>query len=117
LDAQSNSRFAKGFAQASSSERAEILDDIAWPARAPASMAAGVSFFNRFRDLTATGFWSSRIGVKDLQYVGNVFVPEWNGCPPAALKKLGVTYAKFDRKQQRLTPPAAPQPRGNTNEQ
>lgn len=118
LDGQSTSRFSRPFVQASASERAAILDDIAWPARAPASMAAGVSFFNGFRDLTATGFWSSRIGVKDLRYVGNVFVPEWNGCPPAALKKLGVSYAKFDRKQQRLTPPSAgTQPRGNTNEQ
>lgn len=117
LNAQSNSRFSKTFVQASTSEREAILNDIAWPARAPASLAAGVSFFNRFRDLTATGFWSSRIGVKDLRYVGNVFVQEWNGCPPAALKKLGVTYAKFDRKQQRLTPPpAGSQPRGNTNE-
>jgi gluconate 2-dehydrogenase gamma chain len=117
LDAQANSRFSKTFVDASTSEREAILNDIAWPARAPATMAAGVSFFNGFRDLTATGFWSSRIGVKDLRYVGNVFVQEWNGCPPAALKKLGVTYAKFDRKQQRLTPPSAgTQPRGNTNE-
>lgn len=117
LDAQSSSRFSKSFADASTSEREAILDDIAWPARAPAAMAAGVSFFNRFRDLTATGFWSSRIGVKDLRYVGNVFVSEWNGCPPAALKKLGVSYAKFDRKLQRLTPPpAGSQPRGKTNE-
>ena len=115
LDSQSSSRFSKNFAQASTAEREAILDDIAWPARAAASMSAGVSFFNGFRDLTATGFWSSRIGVKDLRYVGNVFVSEWNGCPPAALKKLGVTYAKFDRKQQRLTPPpAATQPRGKT---
>lgn len=117
LDAQSTSRFSKSFADASVTEREAILNDIAWPARAPASMGAGVSFFNRFRDLTASGFWSSRIGVKDLRYVGNVFVPEWNGCPPAALKKLGVTYAKFDRKHQRLTPPpAGAQPRGKTNE-
>ena len=30
------------------------------------------------------------MGVADLQYQGNVFVSEWNGCPDAALKKLGV---------------------------
>jgi len=107
LDAQSNSRFSKPFAEAATAQREAILNDIAWPARAPASMAPGVSFFNRFRDLTASGFWSSRMGVKDLQYVGNVFVPEWNGCPPAALRKLGVSYAKFDRKKQRLPPPPA----------
>jgi gluconate 2-dehydrogenase gamma chain len=104
LDAQSNTRFSKSFAAATAAEREQILNDIAWPARAPASMADGVSFFNRFRDLTSSGFWSSRIGVKDLQYQGNQFVPEWHGCPPAALKKLGVSYDKFDRKQLRLTP-------------
>lgn len=104
LDAQSTSRFGKAFADAAQSQRETILNDIAWPARAPASMADVVGFFNRFRDLTATGFWSSEIGVKDLRYMGNVFVHEWNGCPPAALRKLGVSYAKFDRSKLRLTP-------------
>jgi hypothetical protein len=104
IDAQSNTRFGKPFADATESQRSAILNDIAWPTRAPASMADGVTFFNRFRDLTATGFWSSQIGVKDLKYQGNVFAPDWNGCPPAALQKLGVTYAKFDRTKLRLTP-------------
>jgi hypothetical protein len=104
LDAQSSTRFGKSFADASVPQREQILNDIAWPARAPAGMADGVSFFNRFRDLTASGFWSSRIGVKDLQYMGNAFVPKWNGCPPAALEKLGVNYDKFDSKNLRLTP-------------
>jgi gluconate 2-dehydrogenase gamma chain len=104
IDAQSSTRFGKPFADAAEAQRAAILNDIAWPARAPASMADGVSFFNRFRDLTASGFWSSQMGVKDLKYEGNLFAPDWNGCPPAALNKLGVTYAKFDRKKLRLTP-------------
>lgn len=104
LDAQSNTRFSKPFADATEAQRAQILNDIAWPARAPAMMSDGVGFFNRFRDLTSSGFWSSRIGVKDLQYKGNLFVSEWDGCPPAALKKLGVNYDKFDRKKLRLVP-------------
>ena len=104
INAQSQSRFGKTFADASQSQREAILNDIAWPDKAPASMADGVGFFNRFRDLTATGFWSSEIGVKDLRYMGNVFAPNWNGCPPEALKKLGVSYAKFDRSKLRLTP-------------
>lgn len=104
LDAQSKARFSKPFADATETQREQILNEIAWPARAPAPMADGVTFFSRFRDLTSTGFWSSRIGVKDLQYKGNLFVPEWNGCPPAALTKLGVSYDKFDRKKLRLTP-------------
>jgi len=104
IDAQSSTRFGKPFADATQPQREQILNDIAWPARAPAALSDGVGFFNRFRDLTASGFWSSRIGVKDLQYMGNLFVPEWNGCPPAALKKLGVNYDKFDSKNLRLTP-------------
>jgi gluconate 2-dehydrogenase gamma chain len=104
IDAQSNTRFGKPFADATASQREAVLNDIAWPARASASMADGVGFFNRFRDLTSSGFWSSQVGVQDLKYIGNVFAPDWNGCPPAALKKLGVTYAKFDRSKLRLTP-------------
>ena len=104
LDAQSNTRFGRPFADAAVAEREQILNDIAWPARAPAAMADGVTFFNRFRDLTSSGFWSSRIGVKDLQYKGNLFALDWDGCPPAALRKLGVNYDKFDRKKLRLQP-------------
>jgi len=105
LDSQSNARFSKPFADASDAQRGQILNDIAWPARAPATMTDGVSFFNSFRDLTSTGFWSSQLGVKDLRYEGNAFLPGWDGCPPAALRKLGVSYDKFDRKKLRLTPP------------
>ena len=104
IDAQSNTRFGKSFADATVGEREQILNDIAWPARAPATMADGVSFFSQFRDLTSSGFWSSRMGVKDLGYIGSTFNPNWNGCPPKALAKLGVTYAKFDPKNLRLTP-------------
>jgi hypothetical protein len=57
-------------------------------------MRPGVEFFNRFRDLTASGFWSSRMGVQDLRYRGNTALAEWPGCPPAALRKLGVSYKK-----------------------
>jgi len=104
IDAQSNSRFGKAFVDATQSQREAILNDIAWPDRAPQGMSEGVDFFNGFRDLTSSGFWSSEMGVKDLRYIGNVFNPNWNGCPPDALRKLGVSYAKFDRSKLRLTP-------------
>jgi gluconate 2-dehydrogenase gamma chain len=53
----------------------------------------GIAFFNSFRDLTATGFWTSRMGIDDLQYMGNRSVARWSGCPEEALKKLGVSYS------------------------
>jgi hypothetical protein len=91
LDRECARRFSsKTFLEAGEPERKAVLDDIAFPAKAAKEMAAGVAFFNAFRDLTASGFWSSKLGVQDLQYTGNTFVAEWKGCPPEVLHKLGV---------------------------
>ncbi|MGI9076124.1 MAG: gluconate 2-dehydrogenase subunit 3 family protein, partial [Gemmatimonadaceae bacterium] len=65
---------------------------IAWPARAVPAMQDGTAFFSYLRDFTASGFWSSQMGVRDLRYIGNVAMAKWDGCPPAALRKLGVSY-------------------------
>lgn len=92
LDHHCADRYGKTFVAASDAERAALLDDIAWPKRAQPEHAAGVAFFSSFRDLTASGFYSSRLGVADLRYVGNTFLAQWAGCPPEALAKLGVTY-------------------------
>jgi len=93
LDHECDDRYGKTFVTASDAERAALLDDIAWPKKAKADCAAGVAFFNSFRNLTASGFWSSKMGIDDLQYQGNTFVAEWRGCPPEALAKLGVRYS------------------------
>ena len=92
LDGESHDRFAAAFVDLSPEQQAAILDDIAWPERARPEMAQGVDFFNRFRDLTASGFWSSEIGMADLRYAGNRAVAQWVGCPPEALERLGVSY-------------------------
>lgn len=101
LDNETRRRFQKTFIAASDAQRRQVLDDIAYPQRAPASMSYGVAFFNRFRDMTASGFYSSALGWKDLQYIGNVANPGYDGCPPAALAKLGVSY---DVMQTRIAP-------------
>jgi len=92
LDAACRERFGAAFVDCTSEARAQILDAIAWPARARPEASQGVAFFSHFRDLTASGFWSSPMGVADLQYLGNTVVHEWAGCPQAALDKLGVSY-------------------------
>jgi gluconate 2-dehydrogenase gamma chain len=92
LDHECDDRYGKPFVACGEAERTAVLDDIAWPTRAKPEHAAGVAFFNRFRDLTASGFFSSRIGVRDLRYIGNTVVQEWKGCPPEVLAKLGVSY-------------------------
>ena len=93
LDIQCRRRFGKTFVDCAADQRGVVLDAIAWPAKAAPDMSQGVAFFNSFRDLTAAGFFSSRMGVEDLQYQGNAFLAEWRGCPPEALRKLGVSYS------------------------
>jgi gluconate 2-dehydrogenase gamma chain len=90
LDRECVSRFEKDFVTCTPAERTEVLDDISWPRKARPERAHGVAFFNSFRDLTASGFFTSKMGIADLQYMGNRFVAEWTGCPPEVLKKLGL---------------------------
>ncbi len=92
LDHECDDRYGKTFVTCTDAERTALLDDIAWPKKAKREHAAGVACFNSFRDLTASGFFSSKLGVQDLRYIGNTFVAEWKGCPPEALAKLGVSY-------------------------
>ena len=92
LDVECGRRFGRPFVECDDTQRAQMLDAIAWPARARSEDSHGVAFFNSFRDLTASGFWSSRMGVEDLQYMGNTIVPEWRGCPEEALRRFDVRY-------------------------
>lgn len=86
-------RFDKGFVACTPAERLTVIDDIAWPHKAPPALSHGVAFFNSFRDLTASGFFTSKMGMDDLQYMGNRYVPEWTGCPDDVLAKLGLKGA------------------------
>jgi gluconate 2-dehydrogenase gamma chain len=91
LDNESLKRFNGTFTKVTDAQRTQILDDIAWPKKAKPEMSHGVRFFNGFRDLVASGFWSSKVGVADLQYMGNA-PSVWNGSPPEVMQKVGVTY-------------------------
>ena len=93
IDRLAIERFGKRFVSGSDRERRSLLDEITYTTNPDRGLTQAIAFFNSFRDLTASGFWSTKMGVADLQYQGNVFVSEWNGCPDAALKKLGVAQA------------------------
>jgi gluconate 2-dehydrogenase gamma chain len=91
LDLECQDRFDKTFADCTAGQRAAVLDDISWPQKVTPGMMPGVEFFNNFRNLTSTGFWTTKTGMEDLQYMGNTFVAEWKGCPDEVLQKLGVS--------------------------
>ena len=92
LDNRAQTRFARRFVTLNTNQQTRILDEIAYPAKAAEEVSHGVAFFSFFRDLTAAGFWSSRIGVQDIGYIGNQWT-QWHGCPPAALARLDVSEA------------------------
>jgi hypothetical protein len=118
IDAESRRRFGRTFVECAEAERRALLDDIAYakdeeededeeetpdPRDRRVRLRHGPSFFHSFRDLTASGFWSSRMGVEDLGYVGNTFVAEWKGPPPEVLRKLGLEVR--DEARPRVVPP------------
>lgn len=89
---EAEERFGVTFADASADQQEAICNDVAWPDRARPEMSQGVRFFTRLRDFTASGFWTTKMGIEDLQYMGNVVVPVWKGCPAEQLQRLGVSY-------------------------
>jgi len=94
LDIYSFNKFQKSFVELSSSNQLSIVDEIAYPKKAKPGMQAGVAFFNRMRDLTASGFYTSEIGVKDIGYVGNS-PNQWAGVPDDVLKQYGMQNVKI----------------------
>ncbi|MHA4741107.1 gluconate 2-dehydrogenase subunit 3 family protein [Dyadobacter sp. MSC1_007] len=91
LDRESTKRFGKTFVLASKAQQIQIVDDIAYPEKAKPIYSQGVAFFNQMRNLTASGFYTSKIGIADLGYMGNT--PNvWEGVPADVLKQYGLSY-------------------------
>jgi gluconate 2-dehydrogenase gamma chain len=82
LDRESNRLFSADFADASADQQKQIVDRIAWSARTAPEDHLWAEFFSSFRNLVVSGFYSSKIGVKDLPYLGNRAIAEWRGCDP-----------------------------------
>jgi gluconate 2-dehydrogenase gamma chain len=98
LDVQCLNRYSKAFKDCSQQQQIEMVDAIAYPKKAKPEMAQGVAFFNLMRNLTATGFFTSQMGVKDLDYKGNV-PNQWNGVPADVLKQYGLAYTEKELKE------------------
>jgi gluconate 2-dehydrogenase subunit 3-like protein len=90
LDLECQKRFDKTFFAITDAQRREVLDDLSTYGELKPGLSHGQAFFRSFRDLTASGFWTSKMGIQDLGYMGNTVVPEWTGCPTEALTRLGL---------------------------
>jgi hypothetical protein len=94
LDMQCLKRYDRSFVDCTKQQQIEIVDAIAYPAKAKPEMKQGVAFFDRMRGLTATGFFTSKIGVEDLGYVGNR-PNKWEGVPADIIKQYGLENVTF----------------------
>jgi gluconate 2-dehydrogenase gamma chain len=84
LDAACADRYGNVFMEGTAEQKKEILDLIAFRknAQKDPGLSQGVAFFAFLRDLTCDGFYTSKIGIADLQYIGNTALREFPGCPP-----------------------------------
>ena len=98
LDMQCLKRYEKSFKDCSHDQQIELVDMIAYPDKAEPGMKQGASFFSLMRNLTATGFYTSAIGVKDIGYAGNTST-QWNGVPEDVLKQYKVAYTEKELKE------------------
>ena len=94
LDLQCLNRYGHSFIGSASKEQLEILEEIAYPMKAKPEMQQGAVFFDRVRNLVATGFYTSQIGIKDIGYVGNV-PGKWEGVPADVLAQYNLTQVNY----------------------
>lgn len=98
LDRECYRRFQKNFKACDQSQQLLVVDDIAYPQKAKPEMTQGISFFTLMRNLTCTGFYTSRIGIDDMGYKGNQ-PNQWNGVPDDVLKQYGLAYTEKEMKE------------------
>ena len=89
LDSYCLNHYDKTFKDLSANQQIEVVDLIAYPEQAKPEMAQGVAFFSRVRDLTASGFWTSKMGIEDIGYMGNRPGP-WEGVPADVLRQYNM---------------------------
>ena len=98
LDLQMLKKYEKPFKDCSAQQQIEMVDQIAYPKKAKADMKQGVTFFNLMRNLTVTGFYTTKIGYDDVGFVGNR-PNQWNGVPPEVLKQYNLAYTEKELKE------------------
>ena len=98
LDMQCLGRYEKAFKDCSQQQQVEMVDQIAYPNKAKPEMKQGVVFFSLIRNLTASGFYTSEIGIKDIGYAGNT-PNKWNGVPDDVLKQYKLAYTEKELKE------------------
>jgi len=89
LDVKCLNIYGSEFKSCTPQQQEAVCSQVAYPALAKPDMLPGVTFFNKMRELTAIGFFTSKIGIADLGYKGNS-PGKWEGVPADVLKQYGL---------------------------
>jgi gluconate 2-dehydrogenase gamma chain len=83
LDGLCTDRYGTTFLECTPQQKTEVMDLIAFRENAhkDESLVSGVAFFSLLRNMTCDAFYTSKIGIADLQYIGNTSLREFPGCP------------------------------------
>jgi gluconate 2-dehydrogenase gamma chain len=83
LDSACTDRYGQPYLDCPADQQKEMLDLIAFRknVQTDPSLGPAVEFFSLLRNLTADGFFTSKIGIQYLGYIGNTFLTEFPGCP------------------------------------
>ena len=95
LELYSIRSYGHSFRSCSQQQQLDLIDQIAYPKKATKKVQQGVQFFSLLRDLTATGFYTSSLGIKDLDYQGNQ-PNRWDGVPKEVLAQYALGYSEKD---------------------
>ena len=98
LDMQSLKLYDKAFINCSSEQRLQLVDEIAYPNKVKPGYEQGAGFFSLMRNLTISGFYTTKIGFMDIGYVGNT-PNRWNGVPDDVLKQYNMAYTDKELKE------------------
>jgi gluconate 2-dehydrogenase gamma chain len=84
LDSVCTDRYGNAYLDCTAQQQTEVLDRIAYRKNIEQDpgLSQGVEFFAFLRNLTADGFFTSKVGIQYLGYIGNSFLTEFPGCPP-----------------------------------
>ena len=91
VERESTKRFGAGFADATDAQRASLCEDISHDEPSDPELRSAADFFKRFRNLVASGFYTTPVGMKDIGYVGNVPLASFDGPPADLVAKLGLS--------------------------
>jgi hypothetical protein len=93
LNSYSNKKYDKHFINLSADQQKSILDKIAFPDPTKENQLHEVQFFSLMRGLVMTGYFTSKVGIEEIGYVGNI-ANAWDGVPEDVLSSVGMSYEK-----------------------